>query len=384
MKILDYLNLNPEAFGIDISDSSIRIVKLKKKGRASPTAGQGLSLASFGQTSIKPGIIRDGKVRNEIGLVKAIQKAVKDVKGEKLKIKHVVASFPEKNAFLQMIKMPKMGKEEMESAIRFEAENYIPISVHKVYLDFQIIPSVNKKQNYFEVLLVAMPKDIVDSYVACFRKAGLKIKALEIDSISIARALIKNKESSNPVLLMDLGATKTSFIMFNKNSLRFTASIPISCQKFTEVISRVLEVDIKKAEKLKTKYGLKNPERVHLKGKRNKAGFKKEIICQERIFEALIPILTDLVEQTKSYLDYYKSHDVLGGFSGEKKEVEKIILCGGGANLKGISSFLSLELKVLVQSGNPWINISKGIEMPLEESLEYTTAIGLALMGINK
>ncbi|MCK4520775.1 type IV pilus assembly protein PilM [Candidatus Parcubacteria bacterium] len=377
MKILDYLNLNPEAFGIDISDLSIRIVKLKKKGRGEPTAGQGLSLASFGQTSIKSGIIKEGRIRNELALVKAIQKAVSNIKGEKLKTRYVTASFPEKNAFLQVIKMPKMEREEMESAIRFEVENYIPMPIHKVYLDFQIIPSGNKKQNYFKVLLAAMPKDIVDPYVSCFKKAGLKIKALEVDSISIVRALLKNKKSLNTVLLIDLGAAKTSFIMFSDNSLRFTASIPISSQKFTEVISRALEVDIKRAEKLKTKYGLKNPETIHLKGKKNKAGFKKEIICQERIFEALIPILTDLVEQTKSYIDYYKSHS-------KNKEPEKIILCGGGANLKGISKFLSLELKILVQPGNPWINISKEIEMPLEKSLEYTTAIGLALRGITE
>ncbi|KPJ56064.1 hypothetical protein AMJ49_05825 [Parcubacteria bacterium DG_74_2] len=374
--MLKFLTLNPEAFGIDISDLSLKLIKLKKKG-------DDLSLSSFGYASIKPGIIKEGKIKNEIGLVKIIRKAIRNVEGEKIKTNYVIASLPEEKAFLQVIKMPKVEKEEIESAIRFEAENYIPVPLHKVYLDFQIIPPLNQKQSYLEVLLAAMPKEIVDSYVSCFRKAGLKIKALEVDSIAVTRALIKQGKSSEPVLLIDLGADRTSFIIFKDNSLRFTSSVPVSCQKFTEAVSRVLKVDIKKAERLKIKYGLMGPEKIHLKGKRNKERFKKEIIWEERIFEALIPVLTDLVEQTKSYLDYYQSHESSNHLSKKRKGVEKIILSGGGANLKGLSNFLSLELKVLTQSGNPWLNISKEIELPLEESLKYTTAIGLALRGIN-
>ncbi|MCK4454298.1 type IV pilus assembly protein PilM [Candidatus Parcubacteria bacterium] len=377
MKILDYLNLNPEAFGIDMSDLSIRIVKLKKKG-------DGLSLASFSQTGIKPGIIRKGIIRNEPGLVKLIRKTMSSVKGEKIKTNYVIVSLPEEKAFLQIIKMPKMEKEEIESAIRFEAENYIPVPLHKVYLDFQIIPPLSSKQSYLEVLIAAMPKEIVDGYVSCFKKAGLQIKALEVDSISIARALIKQGKSSEPILLIDLGATRTGFIIFKNNSLRFTSSIPISGQKFTEAVSRALEIDINKAEKLKIKYGLKGPERIRLKAKKNEKRFKKEIICEERVFEALIPILTDLIEQTKAYLDYYQSHEFSNHLPKNGKRVERIILCGDGANLKGLSKFLSLELKTLTQAGNPWINISKEIEMSLEESLKYTTAIGLALRGIKK
>ncbi len=373
--MFNFLTLNPEAFGIDISDLSLKLIKLKKKS-------DGLALASFGRRDIKPGIIKGGRIKNETGLVKVIRKAINNVEGEKIKTNYVIASLPEEKAFLQIIKMPKMEKEEIESAIRFEAENYIPVPLHKVYLDFQIISPLNSKQSYLEVLLAAMPKEIVDGYVSCFKKAGLQIKALEVDSISIARALIKQGKSPAPVLLIDLGSAMTGFMIFKNNSLRFTSSIPISGQKFTEAVSRALELDIKKAEKLKIKYGLKGPERIHLKGKRNEKRFRKEIICEERIFEALIPILTDLIEQTNAYLDYYQSHEFTNHISKNGERVEKIILSGGGANLKGLSNFLSLELKTLTQSGNPWINISKEIEMPLEESLKYTTAIGAALRGI--
>ena len=89
-----------------------------------------------------------------------------------------------------------------------------------------------------------------------------------------------------------------------------------------------------------------------------------------------------MVEQTKIHLNYYQSHEFPEHRLPNGKKVEKIILCGGGANLKGLAHFLSLELKILVEPGNPWINISEEIQLPLAESIRYTTAIGLALRGI--
>lgn len=375
--MLDFLTLDPEAFGIDVSDSSLKIVKLNKK-RAN------LVLASFGETLIKPGIIKRGKIINEIAFTKSLEKAIKNVKGKKIKTKYAVVSFSEESVFLQVIKIPKMAKEEIESAVRFEAENYIPIPLEKAYLDFQIISSFNDKHNYLEILIAAAPKEIIDSYVSCFEKVGIKLKILEVEPMAIVRALIKKGENLSPILLIDLGADKTSFVIVKNNSIRFSSSIPISTNKFTEAIARALEIETTKAEKLKTKYGLKGPEKIHLEGEKGVEKFKKEIICEEKIFEALIPILTDFVEQTNIYLDYYQFHELPEDISEKGNKLEKIIICGGGANLKGICTFLSLELKILTEPGNPWINISEKIQMPLEDSLRYGTAIGLALRGINK
>lgn len=374
--MLDFLTLNPEVFGIDISDSSLKIIKLnQKRGN--------LKLVSFGETLIKPGIIKKGKIINEVAFSKSIEKALNNINGKKLKTKYAIASLSEESVFLQVIKIPKMAKEEIESAVRFEAENYIPIPLEKTYLDFQIISS-NEKQNYFEILIVAALKEIIDPYISCFEKVGIKLKALEVEPMSIARALIKKGDNVSPILLIDLGADKTSLVVVRDNSIRFSFSIPISADKFTEAIARALEIKKEKAEKLKTKYGLKGPEKIHLEGEKGEEKFKKEVICEEKIFEALIPILTDLIEQINIYLDYYQYHEFSEDISENNKKLEKIIICGGGANLKGICTFLSLELKILTEPGNPWINISKEIQMPLQDSLKYTTAIGLALRGINK
>ncbi len=357
---MDFLTLKPEAFGLDISDLSLKLVKLKKRHR-------GLALASFGESEIKPGIIKDGEIKDEDKLAEIIREAIKKIKGEKLKTKYVIASLPEEKAFLQVIQMPKIPKEDLKSAVIYEAENYIPLPIEEVYLDSQIIKPVVNSLDHFDVLIAALSKKTVDPYLNCLKKAGLLPYVLEIESQAISRALIKNEISLSPVLLIDLGATRTSFIIFSGYSLRFTASVKISSQKFTEVISKVLNVDFEKAEHLKIKYGLK----------------------EKKFFEYLIPILTDLSEQIKKYLNYYQTHTNHEHLPSNMRGVAKIFLSGGGANLKGLAGFLSQELKIDVEIGNPWTNIlpeppKKIPQLPFEESLRYTTALGLALRGIKK
>ncbi len=378
--MLDFLTLKHETFGLDISNLSLKIVKLKKRGKF-------LRLASFEEAEISPGMIKKGEIQDEESLVKIIKETLSKVKGEKLRTKYVVVSLPEERSFSQVIQMPKMKEEELKSAVQFEAENYIPLPIDEVYLDFQVIRPVYNHLDHLDILITALPKKTVDSYVHCLKKAGLIPQVLEVESQAIARALVKNETSRVPLLLIDFGKSNTSFILFSGYSIRFTCSLPISSHQLTQAISQALKVDLKQAEKLKMKYDLK----------------KREKDAQsEKILQAMTPVLTDLIKQTKEYLSFYRTHSSHEHLSPPKKAearpqagrsdgkgVKKILLCGGGANLKGFTDFLSQELKIPVEIGSPWVNIlaksqKKAPQLSQEKSLSYTTALGLALRGIKE
>ena len=377
--MLRFLELKPEAFGLDISDLSLKIVKLKKQRG-------GLGLASFGEQKLSPGIVKNGEIKDEKKLAEAIKKAMSKIKGEKIATDYVIASLPEEKSFLQVIQMPRLSEEDLKSAVIYEAENYIPLPIEDVYLDSQVIHPVGDEAKassspfadarVFDVLIVALPKKRVDPYVNCLKKAGLKPLALEVESLSIARALVLDQATTSPVVLIDFGSTRTGFIVFSGHSLRFTYSIPVSSQKFTEAISRGLEVDSKTAEKMKLKYGL--AEREQKEG--------------AQVFEALIPPMIDLVEQIKKGIDYYQSHSSHEHLPPDGKGIEKILICGGEAKLRGLTSFLSDQLKIKTEIGNPWVNILPPTGQPEEElliyeeekSLGYVTTLGLALRGIKK
>ena len=359
--MLEALTLQPETFALDISNLSLKIIKLKKKGKF-------FDLASFGEQPIKPGIIKEGEIQKEEDLTKTIKEALSQVKGQAIGTKYVIASLPEEKAFLQVIRMPRMSEEDLKSAVIYEAENYIPLPIEDVYLDSQIVPPVEHLKK-LEVLIAALPRKTVDPYVSSLKKAGLKPLFLEIESLAIARALVKDEMSVSPLLLIDLGATRTSFIIFSGRSVRFTSSIPVSGRIFTEIISKTLKISLAEAERLKIKRGME------------RKGRKKDV------FEALIPALTDLVQQIKRHISYYQTHASTEHLPASGKNIEKVLLCGGGANLKELSKFLSAELKIPVETGNPWINIlpeskKEKTTLPFEKSLSYTTALGLALRGV--
>jgi type IV pilus assembly protein PilM len=363
--MLDALNLKPEVFGLDISDFSLKIAKLQKKGSS-------FVLASCAQSSVSPGLISDGEIKNAASLTEVLRRAVKGVKNEKLNTDYVIASLPEEKSFLQIIRLPKMKEEEVRRAVYFEAENYIPLPISEVYLDFQIVPPLYGQIDHTDFLIAALPKKTVDPYIECLRGAGLRPLALEIESQALVRALVKNEVYPSPLLIIDFGGTRTSFIIFSGRSLKFTTSIRVSSQDFTEAIATNMKVTNQEAEKLKVQFGLEKDKKS-----------QKE---KGELFECLIPCLSDLTEQIKKYINYYKSHSSHDHLAPENKEIKKILISGGGSNLKGLADFLSQELKITVEKGNPWVNIlsekeKKSFPLPEGKELGFATALGLALRG---
>jgi len=360
--MLHVLTLHPPAFGLDISDLSLKIAYLKRRGK-------GLELHAFGEFPISPGVVERGEVKQQDVLVQTIREAVKSF-GTKLLGKQVVASLPEEQAFLQLVQLPRMKKEELEHAVRFEAENYVPHAIEKVYLDFQVVQPFHNHLDHTDVLLAALPRTMVDSYLEVLELAGLTVKVLEIESLAISRALVPKEAAAMPVLLVDFGATRTSFVVFSGYSLRFTASIPVSSSQLTQSIAQTLKLTEEKAEELKISFGLERQD-----DKQGKA-----------VFEAMVPPLLNLVEQIKKHLSYYESHTAHQHLGTNQQRIKRIIVSGGGANLRGFTRFFSKELESEVILGNPWVNIletslKKLPPLSFGESLKYTAVLGLALRG---
>lgn len=376
--MMDFLTLKPKSFGLDISDLSLKIAKLKKKGKF-------LSLDSFAELNIKPGIVEGGELKDEQAFIKSVKDILANVKGEKLKTSNVIVSLPENKSFFTVVKMPKMKEEELRLAVPFEAENYIPMPFDEVYYDFQIISSVKESPDHLDVLVSAIPKSVVDPYIACLKKTGLTVRALEIESQSISRAMIKKELSPFPVLIVDLGRSNTNFIVYSGYSIRFASSSFFSSSQLTEAISKSLNVSLEEAEALKIKCGLDVKNQARDDGSQKSGGR----ITKKEVFEAMVPALADLTGQIKRYLAYYQTHANHEHLASQNNGVEKVILCGRGSTLKGLADFLYMSLKIPVELGNPWINIlpeplKEVPGLPFEESLGYATALGLALRGIRE
>jgi len=355
--MFDALNLNPGSFGLDISDRTLKLVQIKRMKK-------GLNICALNQITIPFGIIRKGEVKDTEKLCMYIKKLV--AKSGKLNSRYVVASLPEEKSFLRVLQMPRMSKQDLRKAVRFEAENYIPFSLDKVYLDSEVITYPEPKGEYMEVLITAMPKKIVNPYIKAIKKAGLILLALETESQAAARALIKNKVTENPIYLVDFGATSTSFSVYYGNCIRFASFIPICSEDFTLSIAQAIDKKREEAEALKKVYGLSN------KG-----------VTGSRIAKILEPQINELAKEIKKHIEYYVSHCKDNGLSDKDKKADKLLLYGGGVELSGLIEMLSKKLKIKIEKTNPLINLSEQSKNVFSKhkrkALVFTVAIGLAL-----
>jgi type IV pilus assembly protein PilM len=347
---LNLFNKKEHAFGLDISADSLKLFEFGEKGG-------GLFVKSYSNVLLPKGLIIGDSISDRVTFDHLLKQVLDKPQFGRISTKRVVASLPESKSFVRVIQIPRMSDLEAESAVPFEAENFIPLPIDQVYLDWQKLGEVQDKMN---ILIIASPKDFVDSFMDSMEKSGLSPVALEVESQSCHRVLIDPamKETS---LIVDISSLRTSLIMVEDGNLQFTSTIPIAGNSFTESIARTLGVSASKAEMIKLKVGIANT------------------VEYPNIKTALLPVLNSLNAEIKNILKFHNEH------SGSV--VNKIILSGGSAQLANLVEFLTPEFSdipgLVVELGNPWKNIKKMNSSPLSngEALSYTTAIGLALRG---
>ena len=377
---MSIFNNNLNTFGLDLSDRTIKVAQLRRNGDK-------LKLAGYNREEIPEGIIMNGEIKKGDELAKIIKKTVSESKPRPISAKFVVYSIPETKGFIRVIRLPEVKKENMVREIAEKSEQFFPISIKDSYFDWQVLLQETKNKEV-EVLVAAAPQEIIDSYSKVFKKAGLEPVAAEIESIAIARSLINQRQSSRPVLIIDLGKDRTSFIIFKKPVIQFTASIPICGNEFNKAIAKEFSVSTDEAEKIKLECGLNRQKR------------------SSRAYKAMLPSLVELVKYISKLLDYYQEHfspEFYSEIQGESLElkkssrlaekdsfpISKVIVCGGEAKIPGMDFYLSLQIKKEIERGNPWVNIINpdSDEIPpisREDSLVFVTVLGLAMREVGE
>lgn len=345
------LGTKPKGFGLEIEDSSIKAIALKH-GR------KGAEVASCGLRFLKKGIVSEGQIIDRQALANEIRILMASTKPKPIRSEFVVFSVPESKSFIRTIQIPKMSPGEADEAVKWETEANIPVSSDKVYLDWQVIGSREGKD---DVLVVAVPKETIDSYFESMKLAKLFPLAAEVDIIATTRSLTASREEKTD-LIVDIGADVTSLAICKNQTPYFTSSLPISGKSFTDALQKGLGVSKEKAEDLKAKYGL---------GKMQ----KDDLLYG--IYSPLVESLANEIE--KSLVFYTESID-------SKSEVNEIILSGGGSLLRQMVDYLAKRIKREVVLGNPAIglgdykNLSEEI---VREICPFATAVGLAIRAHN-
>jgi type IV pilus assembly protein PilM len=340
-----------QAFGLDIGAVSIKALQL---GHTS----KGFRVRELSQAPLPKGVVVNDSIVDAKTFGYVLKQVLEKPRLSGFNTKHAVVNLPETKSFVRVIQIPKMSESDAANAIPFEAENFIPLPVDQVYLDWQILGMVGDKMN---ILIIASPKEYVDMHLDILDKAGITTVALEVESQSCHRSLIQ-KGNTETVLIVDMAASRTNMIMVEDGHLQFTSTIPVAGDSFTESIARGLGISAIKAEAVKQKVGVANTSEY------------------PNIKILLIPILSSLVAEIKNILKFHNEHSAT--------PVTRIIFSGGGAKLKNVIEYLSAEFSdvpgMQLSLANPWVNLSPLIQNSPDPygALDLSTVIGLAMRGI--
>jgi type IV pilus assembly protein PilM len=333
--------------GIDIGSKTIKIVELSRDGDKFVLKASGI----VGHKSVTPAQIKDDK---EFGvLAESIKKLHKEAK---VSSKNVSIALPETQVYTRTIRFPLLTDSEIASAVKWEAEQYIPIPVDEAIIQHQIIERSEGSPAQVVVLLVAAPKALVEKYAKAIEMAGLSLASVETELIALVRALAPVDQT---VLLVDLGARSTNIAIAKNAQLVFSRSIPTAGEAFTRAVAQILGVQEAQAEEYKRTYGL---SKTQLEGK---------------IKVALEPVFRMVADEMKKAVHFYQSEE-------KGDSPSSAILSGGTAGMPEVASSLTQMLGIEVIVGNPFSKVE--VEPEAVKSLAgyapfYSTSVGLAMRG---
>lgn len=339
-------------FGFDIGNGSLKVMQVEAGGSRNKDHKSwkvtGYGTITFDKKATDNGVILDPEV-----IAKATKELFEHHLIGEITSRRIAMSIPAYRTFTRSIQLPLLKPKELSDAVNLEAEQYIPMPLEELYLDYE---QISQTEDQMEVLAVAVPRKIVDSYLELNKLLGLEPMLIETTMSAAARLFTQDTQNDVPTVIIDFGSLSSDISIFDKKILT-TGTVTGGGQVFTDYIEKKLGVTHEEAGLIKTKYGL---------------GLSKR---QDEIKEALEPTLQQIVREIRRMIRYYEER------YGTERPIQQIITLGGGANMPGLSEYLTNGLRLAVRPCDPWQYFDyKGLQPPNNaDKPMYSTAAGLCL-----
>lgn len=340
----------PRLVGLDIGSFSIKVVSLSKKGTGFHLEAVGIALNPLGG---RPG----GDDASQNRVAEGVRKLLAETKVGRAK---VAVGLAESQVYTKVIEMPLLTDSELASAIHWEAEQYVPVPLDQVNIDFEVIsrPQRGAPDEKMQVLLVAAPKKVVSEMMIFAGKCGMEIVTLETDLIAVSRAVVADSPESSPTLLVHWGASSTDLAVVRLGMLVFTHSIEAGGTSLTRTLASELGMEFAQAEEYKRSYGL-DPNQL-----------------EGRVREILLPLVDRTLTDIKKAMVYYNA-------SHQDEPMKRIVLSGGSALLPELVTYMAQQLGIEVVLGNAFFQVEPGERVPIpNDTVSFATAVGLAMKDV--
>jgi len=350
-KISNFYHDKP-IFGIDIGHGSLKVMQLAESPQKL-SAGYRPKIVGYGNAVFDKLAQENGVIIKPEIIAKATTELFKKHLIGDITTRRAAIAIPAYRTFTRSVKLPKLTPAEIPAAVELEAEQYISAPLEDLYVDYEII---KESAENTELFIVAVPKTIVDSYLDLAQLLGLETVLIEPTLSSSARLFSLDAQSDVATFIIDFGSLSSDISIFDGKTL-VTGTVQGGGENFTNYIKEELKVSLQEASLIKTRYGL---------------GASKK---QKEILNALDPTLQMIVKEIRRMIRYYEER------YGTERPITQLITLGGGANMPGLSEYLTNQLRLAVRHSEPWQYFDfKGLQPPSAAYKPmYSTVAGLCL-----
>lgn len=326
--------------GLDVDRGAIKAVQLAASGGA-------YTLRHVGYHQLPPGVIAGGEVADPEQLAAEIKEfwSAHSFKG-----RSVILGVANQRVIVRLLNFPHMPEEDLKSAIGFEAQDHIPMSLDEAVLDYVVLGPQTEGSDLDRILVVAAHREMLEGYTAAVRGGGLRLAGIDVKALSLTRSTApEGFFDEEATLLLDVGTELSSLVVVQGGGPTLTRFIPIGFEDFVRSVSEAADLPEDEAEK----QALDPRSRLGYEGDRE--ALEEEQSADEKDFDpalvydvrrGLEDVLQTLAEDVQRSIEYHHSQP-------DSREVSQVFVSGEGALISGFDAYFGELLGLRTQRGNP-------------------------------
>src|SRR5450432_218022 len=338
--------------GLDVGTSAVTVAEV--------VPGMPPRLVAFGQVALAGDVMREGEIVDADAVTEAIARLRTELGLRRARVRVGVAS---PRLIVRQVEMPVMTREELAGALRFQAQELIPIPLDEAVIDFAILGTVQSDsgESVMQVLLAAAHSATVSRLVEAVEGAGLGVESVDLIPLALIRSLAHavSDNGAGAEGIVSFGGGVTCVVVHENGLPRFVRVLGAGGRELTDAVAAGLELPFETAESVKRQVG----------------NVSDDVIARART--SLERPLAAMLDEVRSSLDYYRNQPGAA-------RLLRVVTTGGGALLPGMVDRLSTLVGLPVQMAEPRDTLTVGVigfddvELPRLDPY-LPAAVGLAL-----
>lgn len=317
---------NKSIIGLEVDSQEIRAVELKGSQKK-------YSIVSWGRVKLPEGVVKEGRVIHPQNFAIYLEKLLSE---NKFKSRDVILGVNNQDVIVRFASFPKVAEDKVKSMIKFQAQEYIPVAIDDLELDYVVVGEKKTEENeILNVILVGARKKMLNDFIEAFTVAHLNIKEIDSTMFALGRAALIGSQDGTFALSSfnhDIG----NILIFKNGLLGMARSVSIT----------------------------QSPAWIAYKGT---TGGSKE---QEANVVADI-----LFGEIKSSVGYYKMQN--------NENIEKIHVIGCSAQQEQVAARLAETTGLSVTVPNVYLSLDQaGKGLGDFKASDYVASLSLAIRGL--